>query len=268
MDSPAMKKIVSRDGTPIAFHRSGAGPPLLLVAGTGAANPMAWTESVALLARACTVYALDRRGRGDSGDHPDYSLEREAEDIAAVAGEIGGPVNVLGHSFGGLCALAAAPITPNLRKLILYEPYIPRQGASPYTPGMIERLEAQLAAGDREGVLLTHYREIAKLSLQEIEQITASPYWPARLATAHTIPREMRVEEHSPFDPRRFATLPVPVLLVVGGDSPPELTSSQDVLRAALPQVQVAVLPGQQHIAMYTAPELFARTVLDFLGAG
>ena len=31
-----------------------------------------------------TVYTVDRRGRGESGDSEDYSIEREFEDVAAV----------------------------------------------------------------------------------------------------------------------------------------------------------------------------------------
>jgi pimeloyl-ACP methyl ester carboxylesterase len=34
---------------------------------------------------------------------------------------------------------------------------------------------------------------------------------------------------------------------------------------AALPDARVVVLPGQQHAAMYTAPEIFVREVVRFL---
>ena len=44
---------------------------------------------------------MDRRGHGASGDSPDYSLQKEAEDVAAVVDSRQGPVAVLGHSFGG-----------------------------------------------------------------------------------------------------------------------------------------------------------------------
>lgn len=64
---------------------------------------------------------MDRRGRGESGDGPAYSLDREAEDVAALVDSIGQPVNVLGHSYGALCAIKAALLTNNIRRLILYE---------------------------------------------------------------------------------------------------------------------------------------------------
>lgn len=65
---------------------------------------------------------MDRRGRGASGDHPDYSLVKEAEDVAAVVNSRRGPVSVFGHSLGGVVALEAAFLTDRLSGLMLYEP--------------------------------------------------------------------------------------------------------------------------------------------------
>ena len=213
-----MEKVTSPDGTPIAYQRSGAGSP---------ADPGGWHRSGQSLAwpvfpaleQHFTVYAVDRRGRGESGDGPNYAIEREYEDIAAVANSIGEPVTLLGHSFGGLCALEAALLTKNIQKLILYEPWIPQPGVPVYPDGYIDRLEGMLDAGDREGVLITHYREDAGLTHDEVEQMKSSPLWPARLATAHTLPREMRAEEQYRFDARRFHDVHTPTLLLLGGSS-------------------------------------------------
>jgi pimeloyl-ACP methyl ester carboxylesterase len=128
-----MHKVTSPDGTRISCHRSGAGQPLVLVAGTGAANPKAWPVFSAL-EQHFTVYAVDRRGHGSSGDSPTYGIEREFEDIAAVVDSIGEPANLLGHSFGGLCALEAALLTQNIRKLILYEGFPNPYPGSPFYP--------------------------------------------------------------------------------------------------------------------------------------
>ncbi|WP_255681434.1 alpha/beta fold hydrolase [Natrinema sp. SYSU A 869] len=51
-----------------------------------------------------TVYAVERRGRGESGDAAEYKLEREAEDVVAVVEAIDERVTLLGHS-GGPCIL-------------------------------------------------------------------------------------------------------------------------------------------------------------------
>ena len=267
---PDIQQAASRDGTVIAYHRLGHGPPLVLAPGTGAANPVAWPATAALSAR-FAVCAMDRRGHGASGDAPDYALAREAEDLAAVV-DAAAPLDagaegaaVLGHSFGALVALEAALLTPNIRKLILYEPGFSPGGAAMYAPGMIARHEALLRAGDREGVLALHYGELAGMSPVEIAAMRAGPAWPERLAAAHTVPREMRAEEAYRFDPRRFETLRTPTLLLAGGDSSEFLAAPTRALHAALPHSRIAVLAGQQHIAMYTAPELFAQAVLEFL---
>jgi pimeloyl-ACP methyl ester carboxylesterase len=264
MDKVIMEKVKSYDGTQIAYYRSGTGPPLILVPGTGAANPVAWPV-VPVLEQHFTVYAVDRRGHGMSGDSPTYALEREFEDIAAVVDAIG-EANVLGHSFGGLCVLEAALLTPNIRKLILYE-WIPitRPGEPVYPEGFLERLDAMVEAGDREGVVIAHYSENVGMTPAEIEQFKSSPAWPERVALAHTVPRELRVDEQYRFDPSRFKDLHSPTLLLAGADSPEIFKDGTAALNAALPNSRVVVMPGQEHIAMYTAPDLFLHEILIFL---
>jgi pimeloyl-ACP methyl ester carboxylesterase len=260
-----MEKVTSHDGTPIAYYRSGAGSPLILVPGTGAANPVAWTAVLPALEEHFSVYAVDRRGHGESGDSPTYAIEREFEDIAAVVDSMGEPAHLLGHSFGALCALEAALLTQNLCKLVLYEPAIPLPGISLYPKGVIERLQSLLDADDREGVLTMLYREVVMMPPHEIEQLRSSPAWPARVATAHTLPRESRAEKEYRFDAQRFKDLHTPTLLLLGGDSPQFLKAATETIDTALPNSRIAVMPGQQHTAMYTAPDLFASELIRFL---
>jgi pimeloyl-ACP methyl ester carboxylesterase len=259
-----MEKITSIDGTPIAYRRSGAGAPLVLVHGTGGAYSR-WAPILPVLEQHFSVYAVERRGRGESGDGDAYAIEREFEDVAAVVTSIGEPLNLLGHSFGGICALEAALLAQNIHKLVLYEPPLPLEGVPIYPPGVIERLEALLDAGDREGILTIFIREVVRMPAHEFERFKSSPAWPARLAAAHTLPRELRAHEGYRFDAERFKALNIPTLLLVGGDSPHFFKAAIEALDAALPNSRVVVMPGQQHIAMDTAPDLFGREVLGFL---
>jgi pimeloyl-ACP methyl ester carboxylesterase len=238
---------------------------LILVPGTGAANPIAWTGVIPTLAEHFRVYAVDRRGHGESGDSLTYAIEREFEDIAAVIDSMEEPANVLGHSFGALCALEAALRTRNIHKLILYEPALPLPGVTIYPEGAIERLQALLEAGDQEAALTAFYQEVVMLSPEEIEQLRAAPAWSGRVAIAHTLPREAQAEETYHFDAQRFKDLQTPTLLLLGGESPPFLQAATEAIRTALPNSRVAVMPGQQHIAMYTAPDIFLRNILTFL---
>lgn len=259
-----MEKIVSKDGTPIAYQRSGTGAPLALVHGTGGAH-IRWTPILPALERQYTVYAVDRRGRGESGEAQDYAIEREFEDVAAVVDSIGDGANLLGHSFGGICSLEAALLTPHLRKLVLYEPPLPIPGVPIYPEGVIDRLQALLDAGDRGGVLTTFMREVVRMPAHELELFKSSPAFPARVAAAHTLPRELRAHEAYRFEPERFKNLHVPTMLLLGGDSPEFFKKTIERWHAALPNSRIVVLPGQQHIAHYTAPDLFTREVLAFL---
>jgi pimeloyl-ACP methyl ester carboxylesterase len=258
-----MEQVISADGTPIAFRRGGQGRPLLLVHGS-TADHTRWMPLLPALEEHFTVYAVDRRGRGGSGDGPTYAIEREFEDIVAVVDAIGGPVDLLGHSYGALCALETAVRSDRVSRLVLYEPPIPT-GIDLYPAGFVERLQALLAAGDRDGLLTTFMQTVVRMPPHEVEQLQRAPQWPARVAAAHTVPREIEAAVAYRFEPARFARLATPALLLVGGDSPPVFTAATAALHAALPNSRIAVLPGQQHAAISAAPVLFLTEVLRFL---
>jgi pimeloyl-ACP methyl ester carboxylesterase len=88
-----------------------------------------------------------------------YAIERESEDVAAIVDGIGGPVDVVGHSYGALCSLEAARLTKHLRRLVLYEPPVPA-GEPIYPPGVIEHLQRLLDSGDKDAVVSTFLAEI------------------------------------------------------------------------------------------------------------
>src|SRR5437016_252540 len=84
-----MKETRSADGTAIVFDCSGAGLALILVGGA-LSDRWATTSIAAALASRFTVFAYDRRGKGDSGDTPPDAVEREIEDLDAMIHEAGG----------------------------------------------------------------------------------------------------------------------------------------------------------------------------------
>jgi pimeloyl-ACP methyl ester carboxylesterase len=129
----------------------------------------------------------------------------------------------------------------------------------------IDRLEALLAAGDRDAVVTTTMREVAGLPPQVVEQLRAQPSWQARVTAAHTIPRELRAVKAYRFDPARFRDLRVPTLLLAGGVSATAFHTTARAIARTLPDSRVVVLPGQEHAAMDTATDLFATEVHSFV---
>ncbi len=266
---PALEKTLSRGGTTIGYWRSGHGPALVLVHGT-TADASRWAPVLPLLEPHATVYAMDRRGRGASGDGGGggYALLDEAADVAAVvdavAGANGAPVDVFGHSYGAHCALEATLLTSGMRRLVLYEPAV----AAVSPPGFTDRLAELLDAGRPEEVVVTLLRDLAGLTPDELRATMAAPSWAGRVAAAHTVVRECRAEDDYRLDPARFAGLSVPTMLLTGSDSSPDLAASTAALAAALPGAQVVTMAGQGHVAMLTAPDLFVAELLTFLRTG
>jgi pimeloyl-ACP methyl ester carboxylesterase len=256
--------VSSADGTPIAVWRSGAGPPLVLVHGT-AADHARWAPVLPALGERYTVLAMDRRGRGASGDADAYALEREYEDVAAVVDAAGDPVDVIGHSHGAQCALHACLLTGNVRRLVLYEPPMGLVVAEPET---VARLEELGAAGEWDAVVAYFLGTVAGVPPEQLELMRSLPAWQARLAAAGTIAREERASREYEFEPGAFADLRVPTLLLSGGASPPAFAEAIALVHGALPDSRVAVMPGQRHVAIDTGTDLFLAEVLSFLEAG
>jgi len=259
-------KTRSSDGTEIAWFSSGDGPPLVLVHGV-LGDHARWDVLRPHLESRFTVHAMDRRGRGTSGDAADYDVEREFEDVAAVvdavASDTGGPVDVYGHSGGASFALGAATLTTNLRRLVLYEPAL--DPGALVTDEQLERIEALLAAGEPDAVLEMFCREVLHMDDDAVATYRAQPSWEARVAAAHTLPRELGIPPERMFDRHRAAQVDVPVLLFRGTETPAGFRDALAEIAATLSEARVVDLDGQGHTADVLAPELVAAELSAFL---
>ena len=261
--------VTSRDGTEIGYFTSGDGPPVVLVHGA-MADHTRWEALRPHLEPQVTVHAMDRRGRGASGDHPHYSIEREYEDIAAVVNDVaemsGARVTVYGHSSGGVYVFGAALLTENIDRIVVYEGWPPTTAELwNASPEFIERMEALLQAGEREAVLEMVARELAGLSEEELDAYRSDPSWAARVAVVPTFPREERGGAQTIFDREHAVNVTMPTLLAVGDQSPPSWQADAESVAAALPDGRIIVLEGQGHGADILAPEMFAQHLLTFI---
>ena len=259
-----LEAIPSADGTQIAYERTGSGPPLVLVHGTSG-NHSRWDAVRPALAEYCTVYAVDRRGCGESGDTAEYTLDREVEDIAAVVGSIGEPVHLLGHSYGALCVLEAALQVDDLRTLILYKPVFPVGNDHLYSEELLTKMETLLEEGENERVLIMLFEEIADLSPAEMDATRSAPTWESRVEAAHTVLRETLVENGYAFDPARFDGLTIPTLLLSGSENPRLIKDPTTALDKTLLSSRILVFEGHGHMAMNTATDRFVDEVLAFI---
>ena len=255
--------VKSKDGTRIAVECTGKGPSLLIVHG-GTGDRGRWKPLLPLFAPHFTVCAMDRRGHGESEAGSRYSLKKEFEDVAAVVNSRPGQVFVLGHSFGGVCALEAAFLTKKIAKLALYEP--PLQDLD-HTP-VANRMAKMIRAGERERALETFLAEIVMISPPEIAAMKRQASWPGRVAGIDIQIREIRALAKYRFDGKRMRKLQTPTLLLTGNKTASaHLNLAIDSLRATLPNRTLVWFEGEGHNAMDNIPQQFAETVTTFLQA-
>jgi pimeloyl-ACP methyl ester carboxylesterase len=269
---PPRRVIFGPDGVAIAIFRSGDGPPLVLVHGA-TADHTTWRSSGPLLAARHTLHAIDRRGRGRSGDPPrgtPYAIEREFDDLASVvdtiAAESGGPVDVVGHSYGGRIGLGAALLTANLRRLVVYEGAPPpTEGRGYQDDGTLGRVEELVAAGDRDEALATFMREIVGMPEADLAAFRADPIWPVRAAAVGTTIRELRAEVSPAGSLETLGAVRQPVLQILGGASAPVFGEATRALDARLRNGRVNTIEGARHAAHHTHAESFVAAIETFL---
>jgi pimeloyl-ACP methyl ester carboxylesterase len=256
-----LRRVAAPDGVSLAVDVAGSGPPLVMVHGAGSAR---WGFDLVrpLLERRFTVWALDRRGRGDSGDGENYELEREFDDVAAVVRAAGDGAMLFGHSYGALVAAGAAGRLDGLARLVLYEPPM---GGVLADETWEERFRADLAAGDNEAAVRRFLRDVGGYSHVEIDVMEGTPAWAWRLAVAPTVPRELRAERAMSHGELGLERLALACLMLVGSESPDWARRSTETFAAAIPGAEVRTLEGHGHGAAVSGPELLAGELERFL---
>jgi len=260
----ATELLASGDGTSIALWRCGSGPPLVALHGV-TIDHTCWDGMRPALESRRTLVAIDRRGHGASEVGPEpHSLHREVEDLVAVLEAFDPPVDVLGHSYGGLVALEAVLVSDRIGRLVLYEPSI---DDDPDFPGVVERVGSLVRAGRDDDAAVTLLVERSGVPLEAIGTVSELPLWPTVLRGVKVLPREGAAILGYRFQAERFAALSNPVLVLFGDQSPLWRRQAMVTLDAVLPNSRLHALAGQGHLATHTAPELLAAEILAFLEA-
>jgi pimeloyl-ACP methyl ester carboxylesterase len=239
------------DGVEVGVHQLGNGPDVVLVHGT-ACDHRVWARVSRRLAANYTVHAIDRRGRGASGDGSAWSLTRDAGDVAAVAAELGTEVPVVGHSLGGIVALEAGLAGDAVGPIVAYEPPVHGEDRPPMEAA--DDLERQHREQGPEAAVEAFLGEVGYEEAQIDRLRKHEEIWQATLATADTLAREARADLAYEVDPDHLAGLTQPVLLLEGARGPADFEVGLDLLADALPDVQREAVPGATHAVLYEAP--------------
>ena len=256
-----MQRISSPGGVTVSYDRYGNGPPLVLVHGSFSDHNTNWEFVKTLFEKRFTVYAVARRGRGESGRTEGHSLDDEGGDVLALIRSIEQPVFLLGHSYGAQAALVAAAEDPDrVRKLVLYEPAWPHV----VDPPALARLETFAQAGDWDAFATTFFHERLQVPLKDLDELRSTELWPPIISDAAASLHDLRALSRYDFASARFRELRIPVLLQIGTESPRHLYVT-DALAAVLPNASIQELTGQAHEAMTTAPAMYAAAVTGFL---
>jgi len=236
----------STDGTAIAFDRSGDGPPVILV--VGAFNDRSTGAPLArYLERRFTVYNYDRRGRGASGDHAPYAIDRELDDLDALIVEAGGPAAVFGYSSGAILALQAAARRLPISRLALYDLPLIVGGAARSPVDHAAPLADLIAAGRRGDAVEYFQAKVVGIPEDVVAQLRHAPFRAGLEAMAHTLVYDATLVGDGSLPSELARSVAVPTLAIAGGAGAPFMRETADALAAALPDGRSLILEGQTH---------------------
>ncbi|MFD1210642.1 alpha/beta fold hydrolase [Arthrobacter sp. GCM10027362] len=253
-----VQTVKSADGTLIAYEQTGSGAPLVMVGGALSARQGA-AALVPLLAGDFTVITFDRRGRGESTDTQPYAVEREIEDLRALAGAAGGPVHLYGHSSGGILCLEAAAAGVPVGKVAVYEPpYFTHRSRDEPWQVFANKVKTLADTGHGDQAVEAFIRHTGAHFDEGIKQ---TPWWPAAVALAPTLFYDLTLTADAVVPEERFAGISAPVLALYGDASPDWAAASAAAVASSVKDGHQGVLPGQGHAA---APEAVVPFLLGF----
>ncbi|WP_433875838.1 alpha/beta fold hydrolase [Sinomonas atrocyanea] len=268
MDVPDLQG-VDVDGLRVAYRRAGSGPPLVLLHGAYEDSRI-WQYQLEGLADEFTVIAWDTPGCGGSDDLPDGFTGSLGAVLAGFLTGLGltgaTQPHVLGLSFGSTVALDLVRVAPGApASLILASAYAGWAGSLP--PEEVERRYSQVLA------------ELEKPAAEII------PAWLPTLLTEHAPPEAIDLVSRVMADFRPagmrsllelagradyrpvLATISAPTLLLYGSKDVRSPVAVGEAMREAIPQAQLAVIPGAGHLTFLEEPDAFNTKIRRWIRA-
>ncbi len=257
------------------FREQGDGPGVVCLHSNGSASSQ-WRSLMDALAPEYHVLAADLYGAGKSPAWPTsrrIGLRDEVELLEPVFARAGEPFTLVGHSYGGAVALVAAVTWPHrVRAMALYEPVLfsllDAESPPPNDADGIRGAVARAAAALEEG-------DAARAAQCFIDFWMGTGVWqqmpaPRRepIITAIVNVREwLTALAGEPTPLESFARLDIPVLYMIGKNSPASSRGVARLLIGVLPRAQVVEFEGLGHMGPVTHPGLVNEAVASFLRA-
>jgi pimeloyl-ACP methyl ester carboxylesterase len=244
-----MAKVISKDGTPIAFTKIGSGEPVIIIDGALCSRAFGPTlEMGKMLSKNFTAINYDRRGRNESGNTLPYSVDREIEDLDALIKEAGGSVYLVGFSSGAGLALHAAAKGLNIKKMVLYEaPYVRNMGGH-NPPDDCEGKLTKLVESNRRGDAVKFFmKDMVGVPAFATVIMSIMPMWSKLKAVAHTLPHDAAVMGDFLIPTAMAKSVTTPTLVAGGEKSPISLRNAVKKLAEAIPTATIKMLEGQDH---------------------
>ena len=223
------------------YEVEGQGEPVVLLHGGFCTNET-WGPQRADFAADHLTFLPERRAHGHTPDvEGPLSYHDMAQDtIDFLSSVVGGPAHLVGWSDGGIVALLVAIERPDLVRKIA------ASGTS-FKPaseiGPTEELDAP-------AVLRSMY---------EAASPDGAEHWPVVVGKMAEL---FRTEPDIPIEDLR--SIGAPTLVLVGDDDDVPLEHTIELYRA-IPNSELAVVPGTSHFHFMEKPSLVNRIVLDFL---
>ncbi len=242
----------------IDFDEVGAGPTVVLVPGscsTGAAwRPVMaqWKHNY----RVITTSLLGYGGTQERRSVADTDIAHEAEALETVIRRAGCPVHLVGHSFGGLSALAVALRgRASLLSLTIAEApaleilrHMGEDGHYLAFRKMSEAYSSAYRAGNRTAIeqMIDFYGGLGTFAS-----------WPQRVrdyASQTTPVNLLDWQSAYGFDltPGLLATIKIPTLVFWGEASPPSVGRANQLLGQCIPGAAAATIAGASHFMIAT----------------
>lgn len=258
-----MDFVTSKDGTSIAYSRSGSGPAIILVDGAFCSKdfgPM--VKLTPLLSADFTVYAYDRRARGDSGDTPPYAIEREIEDLAALIKAARGAAGLFGISSGAVLVLQAVASGLPVGALAIYEPPFNIDNKYKAPPsGYITELRNMIRQGQQASAVKYFLTKVVGVPAIIAFLLRLTPNWSKMKANAGSLPYDAELMGDGAMPAKKIMAITVPSISIAGGKSQKMLREAAHAVGDKLKNGHYRVLNGQNH---NVSEKVLAPVLIDF----